>query len=75
MTPGEFRRQVEGYEFRRDQAWKRDANHRIELAWLTAVLVRQKTIPELETLLTPREQKHPEQVKHEYEDLKKRLGG
>lgn len=72
LTPGEL---VDIVRARLEQG----ARDRIELAWATAALSRQKKLPRLEKLLKPEGRKRalrdPEEARREFEELKERLGG
>jgi len=72
LTPGEL---VAIVQARLEQG----ARERVELAWVTAALSRQKKLPRLERLLKPEARKRamrtPEQARAEFEELKERLGG
>ncbi|WP_374711538.1 hypothetical protein [Symbiobacterium terraclitae] len=72
LTPGEL---VAIVQARMEQG----ARERVELAWATAALSRQKKLPRLEKLLKPETRKRtlrdPEEARREFEELKERLGG
>lgn len=65
---------LEGYKWRREQK----ARERVELAWMVAMLSRQRKVPPLERLLKPQGVKQSlmttEERRQEFEELKERLG-
>ena len=74
LTPGEYLAMLNGYKWRREQ----ESKDRIELAWMIAILSRQRKVPPLERLLKPdgaqQAIKTTDERRQEYEDLKERLG-
>jgi len=65
---------LEGYRWRREQ----EARDRVELAWMVAMLSRQRKVPPLERLLKPKGVKQAvktvEERRQEFEELRERLG-
>lgn len=74
LTPGEYLAMLKGYKWRMEQ----ETRERVELAWMVAMLSRQRKVPPLERLLKPQGVKQAlktvEERRQEYEELKERLG-